>query len=114
MTLWLARAGQHGEHEAKFLNTGKIYLTWSGLRRDLSQLATKQALQQVLRETYPDAGKGRIINHSGQIWTFTHEMRPGDWVVVPSKRKPAIHIAEITGPYEFDPTADAPYFHSRA
>jgi predicted Mrr-cat superfamily restriction endonuclease len=80
MTLWLARAGQHGEHETKFLDTGKIYLTWSGLRCDLSQLATKQALQQVLRETYPDASKGRIINHSGQIWTFTHEMRPGDWL----------------------------------
>jgi restriction system protein len=41
-------------------------------------------------------------------------MKPGDWAIVPSKRKPAIHVAEITGPYVFDSKADDPYYHYRA
>ncbi len=34
MALWLCRTGRHGEHEAKFLDDDRIYLTWSGLDRE--------------------------------------------------------------------------------
>jgi len=40
-------------------------------------------------------------------------MEPGDWVVLPSKMKPAIHIAEIQSPYVHDPNGDDPFFHYR-
>ena len=113
MALWMVRAGRHGEHEQRFLDTNRVYVTWSGLKYDLSKLASKQQLQELLRKVYPDSGTGKISNNSGQIWPFAHEMTPKDWVVVPSKLKPAIHIAEITGPYVFDGKADNPYYHCR-
>ncbi len=113
MALWLVRAGRHGEHEQRFLDTNKVYVTWDNLKHDLSRLATKQDLQQVLRDRDPNQTKGKVSNNSGQLWPFVHEMKPGDWVVVPSKLRPAIHIAEITGAYVFDKAADNPYFHSR-
>lgn len=31
MPIWLVRAGSHGEHEQKFVQEGRIYLTWEGL-----------------------------------------------------------------------------------
>jgi hypothetical protein len=37
MTLWLIRAGSRGEHEQKFLDEGKIYLTWGGLMQAANQ-----------------------------------------------------------------------------
>ena len=37
----------------------------------------------------------------------------GDWVVLPSKLKPAIHVTEVTGPYVFNPDGPDPYFHFR-
>jgi restriction system protein len=114
MALWLVRAGSRGEHEQYFLDTNKVYVTWENLKQDLSKLATKQDLQQVLRERDTNQTKGKINNNSGQLWPFVNEMKPGDWIVVPSKLRPAIHIAEITGQYTFDPTVDSPYFHQRA
>ena len=113
MALWMVRAGRHGEHEQRFLDTNRVYVTWWGLKYDLSKLASKKQLQELLRKVYPDSGTGKINNHSGQIWEFAQEMMPNDWVVVPSKLKPALHVAEITGPYVFDVTADDPYYHYR-
>jgi len=113
MSLFLVRAGKHGEHESRFLEEDRIYLTWEELNRDLSRLRSKSELREVLREVYPDAGKNKLINHSGQIWAFSHRIEKGDWVAIPSKFKSAIHIAEVTSEYNFDPKAEDPYFHYR-
>lgn len=40
-------------------------------------------------------------------------MQNGDWVVMPSKHKPAIHIGKIVGAYHFAPEDDDPYYHRR-
>lgn len=113
MALWMVRAGKYGEHEDKFLEEGRVYLTWNRLSRDLGKLSDRQALQATLREVYPGFSEGKINNHAGQHWAFAQRMKPGDWIAMPSKKKPAIHIAEITGPYEFNASAEDPYYHSR-
>jgi restriction system protein len=40
-------------------------------------------------------------------------MQKGDWVALPSKRKPAIHLGDIKGGYDYHSTAECPYYHSR-
>jgi restriction system protein len=112
MALWLCRAGRHGEHEQKFLDDGKVYLTWRGLDRDLSAVADLKALRKLLAEKYPKFTAGHLTQNSGQLWAFAHRMSQGDWVAVPSKRK-TIHIGEITGTYVFVPEGPDPYFHCR-
>ena len=37
----------------------------------------------------------------------------GDWIILPSKQKPAIHIAEVKGNYTFNPEGENPFFHYR-
>jgi restriction system protein len=113
MALWLVRAGSHGEHEQRFLDKNRVYLTWHGLKADLGKCRNKKDLMDLLQETYPDADKGRLKNHTNQIWAFSHRLEQGDWIVLPSKLRSAIHIGEITGGYSFDEGADDPYFHSR-
>lgn len=113
MALWLNRSGRHCEHESKFLNDRCIYLTWGGLKHDLSVVSDRQAVITLLEKVYPQHKKLQRAQNSGQIWTFVDKMAPGDWVAVPSKRK-TIHIGEITGDYSFDPNADDPYYHSRS
>jgi len=112
MALWLNRSGRHCEHEDKFLKQKRIYLTWSGLDRDLGKLKERNDLMAVLEEVYPKFTHFHRVQNSGQIWAFTRRMSPGDWVCVPSKRK-TIHIGEITGQYTFDPKAENPYYHFR-
>lgn len=114
MALWLVRAGKHGEHEAKILGDDRIYLTWDGLSHDLSKLSSRPEMDALLAEVYPDDPPARRRNYAGQIWAFAHRMQPGDWVVVPSKSKPVLNVAEITGPYVFQAVAEDPYYHHRA
>lgn len=113
MALWLVRCGTHGEHEKRFLSEKRVFFTWEGLNRDLSSGQTREDFYALLREVYPSEGAGKIQNWSRQAWAFLKGMQVGDWVAVPSKASPAIHLAKITGPYEFDPKAEDPYYHSR-
>lgn len=112
MAIWLARSGKHCEHESRFLKDDRIYLTWWGLKTDLSGLKDRQELLTLLEAFYPQAKEAKRRQNSAQIWSFSHRMAVGDWVCVPSKRK-TIHIGEITGAYQFDLTAEDPYFHYR-
>lgn len=113
MALWLVRAGGHGEYEQKFLEENCIFLTWDKLNHDLSKIQDRSGLRKLLEQVYPDSSKGTLVHHSGQIWTFSHRMKKGDWVVLPSKYKPAIHIAEIKGDYQYDGSAENPFYHYR-
>jgi restriction system protein len=113
MALWGIRTGKHGEYEQRFLGDQRIYLTWNGFDRDLAKFAAQSALAEAIQQVYPDASPGRAKNNAAQMWAFAKRMEKGDWVVVPSKLKSAIHVAEITGAYRFDATADDPYYHSR-
>jgi restriction system protein len=114
MSIWLCRAGKQGEFEQRFLDEDRIYLTWDGLNRDLQEPKTRGELGTLLRQVYPNWAKSRIIQYTGQIWAFAKGMVPGDWVALPRKHKPAIHIGEITGGYVFDPKGPNPFYHHRA
>ena len=112
MALWLCRAGRHGEEEQRFLQENRIYLTWGNLNRDLSSLKDCKDTYKLLQQIYPSATHGHRVQNSGQIWSFAHRMKPGDWVALPSKRK-TIHIGEITGNYTFQAGGPDPYYHYR-
>lgn len=114
MQLWLTRAGSHGEYEQKFLDEGRVYLTWDELNQDLSKLPDRPALISLLEETYPNAKPKALVNHSSQIWPFAKVMAVGDWVVLPSKKQPVVYIGRITGDYVHNPTGPDPYFHWRS
>ena len=109
----MVRAGKHGEDEQRFLHEGKIYLTWNDLNYDLSKAGKKAELRKVLTQIYPNASKGRITNHLGQVWGYSHGIEKGDWIVLPSKHKAAIHVGKATGDYTYNAGAENPYYHSR-
>lgn len=113
MSLWMVRAGKHGEYERKFLEDNRVYLTWGGLQEDLSE-AKKDDIQKILKDFYPDDKDTTLANWRGQIWAFVSKMQAGDWVVLPSKLKQSVvQLAEITGTYTYDPKATDPYYHYR-
>jgi len=114
MALWLFRAGRNGEYEKRFLEENRVYLTWDYLSYDLTKPKTKRELFELLKQVYPDSKMPTLRNWTGQIWPIAHEMKEGDWIVLPSKIKSsAIHIGEITGPYVFNPKATNPFYHHR-
>lgn len=113
MAIWLIRSGSAGQYEQKFLDEGRVYLCWDRLSGDLSSLESRDALRELLTEAYPNFKPGKIIQHSGQIWAFVKKMQQGDWVVMPSKFAPSIHIGKLTGEYHSNPSGPDPFYHWR-
>jgi restriction system protein len=48
MSLWLVRAGRYGEHESKFIENNRVYLTWAGLSVDMSGIAAYEGIKQLM------------------------------------------------------------------
>lgn len=42
MALWLVRAGKFGQHEQRFLESNRVYATWTGFNHDLRKAKTRQ------------------------------------------------------------------------
>lgn len=113
MAIWMNRAGRHGEYEQRFLDNDRIYCTWDNLTTDLSLTINRGGLKRTLAEFYPDAPEGRINQNAAQIWAFAKRMVIGDWVALPSKHKPVVHIGKIKGDYTYDPAAENRFYHYR-
>ncbi len=113
MSLWMVRAGKYGEYEKKFLTDNRIYLTWDGFDYDLNKISQRDELHNILKKYYPNAQEKTVQNWVTQIWPFSKKIEIGDWVALPSKIKPAIHIAEIVSKYNFNADANDPYYHFR-
>ncbi|HEY7333347.1 MAG TPA: restriction endonuclease [Bryobacteraceae bacterium] len=111
--IWMIRAGEHGEHEQKFIQDSRVYVTWKRLCVDLMKLAGRNDLIRTINALYPDSKPRTVANWVGQIWPFAHEMKSGDIVMVPLKTQPAIQIGEIAGDYHFESAGPDPYFHWR-
>jgi predicted Mrr-cat superfamily restriction endonuclease len=109
---WLVRAGRHGERESLTLEKNLVLIGWEELD-DLSTVTTREQLLDVLHNTYPDAGSGRIANWGGQLWAFLSRVQPGDLAVLPFKHAPMIAIGRVTGPYTYRPDLPVDARHVR-
>ena len=112
MTVWLVRAGRYGERETLALEQGLSVIGWEEVP-DLSGVTSRAALEELVRATYPDAGKGRIANWVGQLWAFRERMQDGDLVVLPLKTQSAIAIGKVAGPYVFRSDLGSDIHHTR-
>jgi len=113
MSIWLFRAGKSGEFENKFLQDGRVYLTWTDLKTDLRNFKEKKELYSFLVENYNLAKEKTAVNWASQIWPVAHSMKKDDWVVLPSKVNRTIHFGRIIGDYMYEPKAEDPYHHYR-
>ena len=100
MTIWMARAGKHGEHEDLALENGVAVIGWSELS-DLTGIITREALQELCKRVYAEEKTKTISHWVSQIWSFVGLMQEGDLVTLPLKTRSAIAIGRITGPYQY-------------
>jgi len=101
MTLWLVRAGKLGEREDIALKNNIATMGWEELS-DLSSLQHRPELTDMLRKTYQDDKPNTLRNWESQLWSFVHEMKPGDLIVLPLKHRSIIMIGEVAGDYRYN------------
>jgi len=105
MSLWLVRAGKHGEQEQEALDSGVVTIGWNELP-DLSDFKSKNDLTKLYVHIHPKATRNQIANEVGQVWRFAREIEVGDLVALPLKTQSAIAIGKVKGPYEYKEVAD--------
>ncbi len=98
--LWAVKGGRHGEYEQLMLDQNLVLYDWPEFP-DLRQFATRDDIEAMYSQQYPNTQPQRRGNHVGQLWAFAHTMQSGDIVVVRMKTKGAIAIAEVKGPYAY-------------
>ena len=113
MSIWVIRGGKFGEYENRFINESKVYLTRDGFKTDLNKIAEQPELRTVLDDFYPTLPSSKLASWSDQIWNFAYDIQQKDWIIVPSKLSPVLHVGEITGGYNYEKNNSDPYYHSR-
>ncbi len=103
--LWIVRSGRKGEFEAPALERNEMFLGWENMG-DLRGFKDRDAMLEGLRKAYPDSPKGRLSKWATQLYRFVNDIRAGDLVVMPGKRKKGVFIGEVDGEYRFDPSSE--------
>ncbi len=97
---WVVRAGRDGQQELANLDAGTATIGWAV--GDLTGAASREDVRAALDAVYPDASPGRRANHTGQIWAFRSQIKPGDVVLMPSKLRPGyIYLGKCAGDYRY-------------
>ncbi len=112
MTLWMVRAGKHGERESLALEQNIAVIGWEDLP-DLSKIKTREVLSELLKETYPDNKPKTLKNWESQIWPFIREMKHKDLVALPLKSRSSIAIGRVVGDYTYRPDLPPDARHTR-
>ena len=105
MSLWMVRAGKHGEQEQGALEKDIVTIGWNELP-DLSKAKDRQELAVLYKKTYPSSKGPELANRLGQVWRFISEIKRGELVALPLRSQSALAIGEIEGEYEYKELAD--------
>jgi restriction system protein len=113
MSLFMVRAGRHGEREDIAIKECVVTIGWEEIG-DLSKIQDREALKHLFEETYPDMKSAALANQVGQVWTFLRKITKGDLAVLPLKTQHSIAIGEVTGDYKYRPELGIDAKHTRA
>lgn len=96
MTVWLVRAGKHGENENLALENGCVIIGWEDLS-DLTPFDARDKLANALVAVYPGSKPNTLRNWESQIWPIRSSINKGDVVVLPLKSRSDIALGRQGG-----------------
>lgn len=112
--LWGIHAGKTGNANTLFLKKNCIAIGWAEMGNLADLPVGWDDLKAKVAAVYPNAKPGAIPNYAGQLFRFAQEIKPGDWVVYPSKADRMVYLGEVTGAYRYDPKTDFGYPNVRS
>jgi restriction system protein len=114
-TIWGIHAGKTGDADTLFLKKNYIAIGWKEMGNLSQNKATREVFKTGFIKAYPTSTKpGAIRTGSGQPYRFVHEMKEGDIVLYPSKKDRHIHIGQVEGHYQYNPSIEVGYPNQRA
>lgn len=113
MAVWVVRAEKHGEMEDLALDQNLVVIGWRDLP-DLTTIKSRDELNEICHKTYPDAKPAQIRATVGQCWAFANTIQVGELVVLPLKRRAAVAVGRVIGPYRYRRDLPQDAYHTRS
>ena len=114
MATWLVKAGYQGMIADKFRDQKKIAIGWSILG-DFPVNGDWDTFRAEVKKRLPDDySEQRVGSAAGQLWSFVHAMKQGDFVITPVKDTRQILVGKVTGEYKYDPNFDSDHPRTRS
>lgn len=100
MSVWVVRAGRHGEQQETALKERLVCHAWNELP-DCSAFHTKDELRKVYEQVNPNETEKQVITGLNQVWRFAREIQIGDLVALPLRTESAFAFGRVIGEYEY-------------
>lgn len=99
--LWLVRAGERGQGVQTSLNNNCIRIGYDGLP-GLHQIKIFNNFKEHFKKTHPGDSERRVGQVVPQIWDFMHNVKNGDFVILPLPQKlKLMAVGKVIGDYQF-------------
>jgi len=111
--LYCVRAN-YGQYTKYFLKGEYVGIGWFS-KKELSQVRTKEDVQKLYKEEYPDDTNPNVIGQQvGQISRFIFDIKKGDYVITPARETEYVYWGIIESDYYFETNEDGcPYNHRK-
>lgn len=95
-SVWLVRAGKKGEGEQIALEKNIIGIGYEGFDRSIKDL---KSFKRHFRTLHPDYKRGSVNRIVPQIWDFLHNVKLGDFVMLPllAQDSKVVAVGRIVG-----------------
>lgn len=113
MATWMVRATEENVLVDSFVEKSAIGLRWSGVR-NLGDVATLPALQQLVDAEYPLAPPGERHAIAEQLYALRVEMKIGDGVLTYDRARREVVTGVVVGDYQYNLRLFGTAPHTRA
>jgi restriction system protein len=110
--IWMVRAGASAIHAQDFEEHKYVAVGWVKIG-DLSQVKSKEALEKVDKEVYPETSLGKFRMGVGQLARFRFDIKKGDKVVTYNPEFRVYPVGEVISDYEYAPDSPVNFNHVR-
>ena len=106
---------EKGKYTNQFVDGGYAGIGWLP-KEDLAQVQDREKIRRLYKETYlEDTKESKINQQVGQIYRFLMDIKPGDYVITPSKESGVFRYGLVDSDlyYEPAPSDSCPFPHRR-
>jgi hypothetical protein len=101
-SVWLVRAGSKGEGENIALEKNVVGIGYGGGLKAIDITKDFETFKQQYIALHPNEKRGRLGMTIPQIWDFVHNMKRGDFVLMPlmTKNSKLVAVGRVEGDYK--------------
>lgn len=101
-SIWVCRSGKSACYLSSFLNERKIFVPWEGYNIDLTTVESREEIKELVRKEKNVSNPITVSNWAGMLFSFIHQMKKGDYVLIPEYKSRFYILGKIQSDYKYE------------